>query len=100
MTLPAGTYNVTFSYIGYEDQVKTIDLTSDQRLNISLKQGEVLEEVVIKEERNDANIQSTDMGTIELNIEQIKTIPVLFGEVDILKTIQLLPGVGGLEVTE
>lgn len=95
MTLPAGTYNVTFSYIGYEDQVKTIDLTSDQRINISLKQGEVLEEVVIKEERNDANIQSTDMGTVELNIEQIKTIPVLFGEVDILKTIQLLPGVGG-----
>ena len=95
MTLPAGTYNVTFSYIGYEDQIKTIDLTSDQRVNVSLKQGEVLEEVVIKEERNDANIQSTDMGTIELNIEQIKTIPVLFGEVDILKTIQLLPGVGG-----
>ena len=95
MTLPAGIYDVTFSYIGYEDQVKTIDLNSDQRINVSLKQGEILEEVVIKEERNDANIQSTDMGTVELNIEQIKTIPVLFGEVDILKTIQLLPGVGG-----
>lgn len=95
MTLPAGIYDVTFSYIGYEDQVKTIDLNNDQRINVSLKQGEILEEVVIKEERNDANIQSTDMGTVELNIEQIKTIPVLFGEVDILKTIQLLPGVGG-----
>ena len=42
MTLPAGTYNVTFSYIGYEDQIKTKDLTSDQRVNVSFNQGEVL----------------------------------------------------------
>lgn len=95
MTLPEGTYQVTFSYIGYENQVQTVVLNTDQRINISLKQGEVLQEVVIEDERSDANVQSTDMGTVELNIEQIKTIPVLFGEVDILKTIQLLPGVGG-----
>ncbi len=95
MTLPEGTYQVTFSYIGYENQVQTVVLTTDQRINISLKQGEILQEVVIEDERSDANVQSTDMGTVELNIEQIKTIPVLFGEVDILKTIQLLPGVGG-----
>lgn len=95
MTLPEGTYEVVFSYIGYENQVQTVALNSDQRINISLKQGEVLQEVVIEDERSDANVQSTDMGTVELNIEQIKTIPVLFGEVDILKTIQLLPGVGG-----
>ncbi len=95
MTLPEGTYQVTFSYIGYENQVQTVVLNTDQRINIALKQGEVLQEVVIEDERSDANVQSTDMGTVELNIEQIKTIPVLFGEVDILKTIQLLPGVGG-----
>jgi hypothetical protein len=95
MTLPEGVYDVTISFIGYDNQVIKVDLKADQRLNVSLKQGQLLEEVVIKDERNDANIQSTDMGRVELNMEQIKTIPVLFGEVDILKTIQLLPGVGG-----
>ena len=95
MTLPEGNYDIVISYIGYETQNKSLDLNSDLRLNIQLKLGQELEEVVIKGEREDANVQSTDMGRIELNIEQIKTIPVLFGEVDILKTIQLLPGVGG-----
>lgn len=95
LTLPAGDYSIVFSYIGYQDIVQNISLQSDQRTTISLQQGEVLQEVVIKSERGDENISSTEMGTVELNIEQIKTIPVLFGEVDILKTIQLLPGVGG-----
>jgi len=95
LTLPVGSYDFVFSYIGYEDQIKPIALNKDVTINIAMESGELLEEVVITEERTDANVQSTDMGRIELNIEQIKTIPVLFGEVDILKTIQLLPGVGG-----
>lgn len=95
ITLPAGEYPVLFSYIGYADQVQQVVLNKDVRLDVSLKQGEELQEVVVKAERGDQNISSTDMGRVELNMEQIKTIPVLFGEVDILKTIQLLPGVGG-----
>ena len=95
LTLPEGIYDIVTSYIGYETQNKTILLNTDVRLNINLTLGKELEEVVIKGEREDANVQSTDMGRVELNIEQIKTIPVLFGEVDILKAIQLLPGVGG-----
>ena len=95
ITMPAGNYQIVFSYIGYETQVQNVILQSDVRLNINLKPGQMLEEVVVKAEREDENVQSTDMGRIELDIEQIKTIPVLFGEVDILKTIQLLPGVGG-----
>lgn len=95
LTLPEGDYKVVFSFIGYQDQVQSISLIADQRVNVALQQGELLEEVVVKAERGDQNINSTEMGTVELNMEQIKTIPVLFGEVDILKTIQLLPGVGG-----
>ncbi|HMX04458.1 MAG TPA: TonB-dependent receptor, partial [Chitinophagales bacterium] len=78
-----------------DNQIEKVSLHNDVRLNVQLSQGKLLEEVVVKAERGDVNIQSTDMGKVELNIEQIKTIPVLFGEVDILKTIQLLPGVGG-----
>lgn len=95
MTLPEGDYKVVFSYIGYDNRVEDVALHNDVRLNVQLAQGKLLDEVVVKAERGDVNVQSTDMGKVELNIEQIKTIPVLFGEVDILKTIQLLPGVGG-----
>ncbi|MFI5173078.1 MAG: carboxypeptidase-like regulatory domain-containing protein, partial [Chitinophagales bacterium] len=95
ITIPAGVYDVAISYIGYESRVEHINLNTDVRLNVLLAPGQELETLEIKAEREDNNIQSTDMGKIELDIEQIKTIPVLFGEVDILKTIQLLPGVGG-----
>ncbi len=95
MTLPEGVYDIAVSYVGYEIQYQNVNLSSDIRLNIQLQSGQELEEVLVKAEREDNNIQSTDMGKIELDIDQIKTIPVLFGEVDILKTIQLLPGVGG-----
>ncbi len=66
-------------------------------MNINLSTRSVMQEVIIKSEREDENVHSTEMGTIGLSIEQIKTIPVIFGEVDILKTLQLLPGVGGPE---
>ena len=94
LTLPPGSYTIAFSYVGYESQVVTVDLSADQRMKIQLAQKALLEEVVITAERKDENIQSTDMGTVSLSIEQIKSIPVLFGETDILKTLQLLPGVG------
>jgi hypothetical protein len=95
LTLPEGDYPVLISFIGYEAKLENVSLHNHVRLNINLQPGQIIEEVVIKAESEDENVQSTDMGRIELNVEQIKTIPVLFGEVDILKTIQLLPGVGG-----
>jgi hypothetical protein len=96
LSLSPGVYQVNFSFVGYETQSYSVDLrTEDQRLNIQLKQQALLDEVVITGERKDENIQGTEMGTVALSIEQIKSIPVLFGEVDILKTLQLLPGVGG-----
>ncbi|MEZ5015301.1 MAG: TonB-dependent receptor [Chitinophagales bacterium] len=94
-TLPAGAYTVVCSYIGYTAHEEKVDLHADVRLNMQLSEGEELEAVEVTAERGDQNVQSTEMGTVEMNIEQIKSIPVLFGEVDILKAIQLLPGVGG-----
>lgn len=94
ITLPTGDYQVGISYLGYKSTERTIRLTEDFPLNIELNPSAIFtEEVVIKAERADENVQSTQMGTTELGIEEVKTIPALLGEVDVLKTLQLLPGV-------
>lgn len=94
ISIPTGTYKLVSSYIGYIDFTDSVTLSQDVRLNISMKPNAMaLEEVVITSSRKDENVEGTEMGTVELSIERIKSIPALFGEVDILKAIQLLPGV-------
>ncbi|MFN3918071.1 MAG: TonB-dependent receptor [Flavobacteriales bacterium] len=94
ITLPEGTYQVRYSYIGYQEVNKTISLSKDVRMNIELSSSsKVMEEVVITGERNDKNTTGTQMGTFELEMDQIKKLPAFMGEVDILKTIQFMPGV-------
>ena len=93
ITLPKGDYTLVFSYLGYANKEITINLNEDKRLNINLSEGITLEGVVVTAEEEDKNVSSTEMGTVELPVEDIKSIPVIFGEVDILKALQLLPGV-------
>ncbi len=94
ITLEKGTYQLFVSYIGFEDFSKEIFLDKDIRLNIAIKEkGVVGKEVEILGEKPDQNIKSTDMGVNHIDIEKIKQLPAFMGEVDILKTIQLLPGV-------
>ncbi|MBN2728040.1 MAG: TonB-dependent receptor [Bacteroidales bacterium] len=94
LTLNAGVYDITFSFVGYQDSVVKVNLNKNTSINISLPLKAITtKEVVITGERPDENIQSTDMGSFKMPVEKIKTIPVLFGEVDVLKTIQLTPGV-------
>lgn len=94
LTLPQGKYYIAVQYIGYAPQIFEITLLKSERKNFELQpQFAELDEVVVKAERTDENISSTDMGKVELDMERAKTIPVVFGEVDIMKTIQLLPGV-------
>lgn len=94
LTLPRGLYNISVSYIGYANYEQNIDLQRNEKLNVSLREdGVVMQEVIISAEQKDQNVQSTNMGTIDLQMDNIKKLPVLMGEVDILKTIQLLPGV-------
>ena len=101
ITLPSGNYEVIFSYVGFISFERNIQLNQDTRLNINLSpKASTLNEVVIETEKKDANVNDAEMGKIELKMERIKTIPAIFGEVDIMKTIQLLPGVqGGTEGT-
>lgn len=95
LTLPEGTYGLTFSYLGYQDQSMEVNLNQDIKYNIELSQGVVMTEVTIsaKEQEKDENVESTQMGVVELEVQNIKKLPALLGEVDILKTMQLLPGV-------
>ncbi|NQX93071.1 MAG: TonB-dependent receptor [Flavobacteriales bacterium] len=93
VTLPAGTYNVEYSFIGYKSVKKVIDLNSDQKINVELNtEAYVGPEVEIVGTKG-KNTESTEIGRLELGIEQVKVLPAFLGEVDILKTIQLLPGI-------
>lgn len=94
ISLPEGTYALTVSYMGYETISETINLTQNISKDFKIAQkSKTTSEVVVtaKDERN--NTESTQMGTIELDVEMMKTLPAFLGEVDVLKTIQLLPGV-------
>lgn len=94
LTLPAGNYTLVYRYIGFISQEKKINLGSDEQINIELASEDVqLEEIVIKGTREDKNVSSTEMSTVELDIKTIKKVPAFMGEVDIIKSIQLLPGV-------
>lgn len=93
ITIPEGSYEVKYSFIGYTEQTKTIDLKENVKLNIELgESAEMMEEVVVEGKANE-NTNSTQMGQIDLSVDKIKSLPAFMGEVDVLKTIQLLPGV-------
>lgn len=92
LTLPEGEVNIDFSYIGYELTSKTINLNKDIRLNIELTSSSTnIQEVTIVGE--ETVVERTQSSIVEVPVEQIKNIPALLGEVDVLKAIQLLPGV-------
>lgn len=93
LTLPEGTYDITISYIGYKPFNQKLNIKSDTKLNIKISPSIQLDEVVISAERENENVVNPQMGVEKLNVKDIKNIPVLFGERDVLKTIQLLPGV-------
>lgn len=93
LTLEAGQYTIVYSYLGFTDQEKTIDLRANKTMTVEMTEGVALEEVVVTAEDVRANVESTQMGVVETSVEQIKKLPALFGEVDVLKALQLLPGV-------
>lgn len=96
LTLPSGNYSIEISYIGYELDSRKIDLSQNHTLNIELTPtASTLDEVVITGEQADENVKSAEMGIVKMDVKSLESIPVLFGEKDILKTIQLMPGVSG-----
>lgn len=94
LTLPAGTYNIVYSYIGYEKIVKTVELTSDKTLDLEMAgESENLKEVTISTKKEDENVRSIDMSVNKVEMKTIKKMPALLGEIDLIRSIQLLPGV-------
>ena len=89
-----GKYKLTVNYLGYKTINDTLVLNKNLSLRFELEPAVIEgEEVVIQGERGDANVASGDVGRMEMSIQTIKALPALMGEADIIKSIQLLPGV-------
>ncbi len=93
LSAPAGSYSVTISFVGYKTENQTITLGKDTRLNVALTEDNQLSEVVISATRQNENVINPQMGLQKMNVREINDVPVLLGERDVLKTIQLLPGI-------
>lgn len=94
ISLPAGTYTVQISYVSFATKEETIVLKSNVRKNVNLStNSEELQEVVISDNRKRAEIRRPEMSVNRMTAEEIKKMPVVMGEVDVLKSILQLPGV-------
>lgn len=94
LTLPKGEYVIVTSFVGYFPIEKKINLQSDLVIDFPLlSKSSLSQEIVISSKKRDANIKSAQMGQIDLSMSRAKSVPVIFGEVDPLKILQLYPGV-------
>lgn len=94
LSLPKGVYEVSFSFLGFTTETKTVMLDKNTVINIELEAvQQELSEITIKENRKNKNVEKVEIGTIQINAATIKKIPAVLGEVDVIKSIQLLPGV-------
>lgn len=94
ITLPQGDYTLVLSYLGYETLEKTVSLTENQTLNLEMSTtSSALEEVIVKAEREDQNVKSLEMSVNKVDMKTIKKMPAFLGEVDVIRSIQFLPGV-------
>ncbi|MDX1684010.1 MAG: TonB-dependent receptor [Saprospiraceae bacterium] len=96
LTIDTGSYTMVATYLGYQNAEVVMNARENTSLNFELSEGVQIEEVIVRAEEVDKNVESTEMGTVDLSTEQIKRLPALLGEVDVLKTIQLLPGVSSV----
>ena len=94
ITLPEGEYKMIISFVGYYPLEQTIIVKGDQQVNFSLlSKSSLSQEIVISSRKKDANVRNAQMGQIDLTTSKMKSLPVIFGEIDPLKTLQLFPGV-------
>lgn len=94
LTLPKGNYLLSCTFVGYNTKLIEVQVNENKQFDIKLvPRSYVAEDVVVTSRRRDNNVKAAQMSKIDLNIEALKAMPVIFGEVDILKTLQLLPGV-------
>jgi hypothetical protein len=94
ITIPEGIYIVAVQYLGFKVRIDTVKLNRNMIINFALAPEPIKEgEVVVSGERENANVTSTNISSNNLQVKQVEAVPVLLGEKDIMKTIQLLPGI-------
>ena len=93
LTLPAGTYEIAFSYVGYATTIEQIAVTKTLEHSVLLSLGNTLQEVVVVENERAYRHAETKMSSNTISLEKVKSMPALMGERDVLKIIQLMPGV-------
>ncbi len=94
LTLPQGEYDVEYSYLGFETILKNVSLNQNVKLDVEMGATEnQLQEVVVTAEAEDKNVTDVQMSVEKLDIQTIKQMPALLGEVEIIRSLQLLPGV-------
>ena len=93
ITVPPGTYALKCSYIGYTIRSRTIELTSDRKLDLRLVSEEELKELTVTGEKKGVDLQRPDIGVERMDMKEVEKLPMIFGERDVVKAIQLLPGV-------
>ncbi len=97
LTLSEGEYTIDFRYVGYESSSTKISLNSNRKLDIELTSLDIqLQDVVVSDVAEDYNVSSIEMSTNKLDISKVAEIPTFLGENDIIKAIQLLPGVSSV----
>ncbi|MGM0478809.1 MAG: TonB-dependent receptor [Bacteroidota bacterium] len=98
LSVEAGEYTLIYRSSGYEDKTIQVQLEADTTINVELgvpQEVQEMEEVVVTSEKENDNITSAQMEVTKLDPKDIETIPILFGEQDVMKTLQLTPGVKG-----
>jgi len=93
LTLPAGTVELAYSYVGYNAQTISFNLRRDTVINVSLTSSMFLREVVVTADRTVQIQERTQMSSISVPMAQIKSMPAFMGEVDLVKVLQLKPGI-------
>ncbi len=94
ISVPQGNYSIAFSYIGYQTQSPLINLNESKQLNVLLEEdSEQIDEVVVTGEKKNRNVESLQMSMEKVQVKMIKKLPSFMGEVDIIKSITLLPGI-------
>ncbi len=93
LTLPKGEINLQISYVGYDSYRDTFMLAANLNMNIYLEASLMLDEVVVTTNRPQDIVEDAQMSAVHIPIKEIKSIPMFMGEADVIKTIQLMPGV-------
>ena len=93
LTVPTGDTEIRISYTGYSTETRKLNLQNDEKINIKLSSNVQLAEVVVIGESNESGIKATRMSAIDIPLQILNTTPALLGEADVMKTIQMLPGV-------